>query len=395
MRSIFPTRSIAGADILCFSHLRWDFVYQRPQHLMSRFARARRVFFIEEPVAYDGEPGWVFSTVEENVVRCVPKLPELIPDEHRLGAIQFLVNSLADKYDCHECVEWFYTPMMLDWAAGLSPIATIYDCMDELSKFRFAPGGIVDVERRLFGRADLVFTGGHSLYKAKKEQHDAVHEFPSSIDASHFRQALFEQDELPEQSGLTHPRIGYAGVIDERIDLDLVAASADLRPDWSFVMLGPVVKIDPDELPQRLNIHYLGMKDYKDLPRYFAGWDVGMMPFAQNESTEFISPTKTPEYLAAGLPVVSTPITDVVRPYGELGLVEIASDAKDFVDSVERALANDKVERLRRADIFLSERSWDGTYKAMNKLINSLAKAPRYIEESSATNKQPSLGYAA
>jgi UDP-galactopyranose mutase len=249
--------------------------------------------------------------------------------------------------------------------------------MDELSKFRFAPGGIVDSERQLFGKADLVFTGGHSLYKAKMEQHAAVHEFPSSIDAAHFRRALFEHDELPDQSTMTHPRLGYAGVIDERIDLDLVAAAADLRPDWNFVMLGPVVKIDPESLPQRSNIYYLGMKDYQDLPLYFAGWDVGMMPFALNESTEFISPTKTPEYLAAGLPVVSTAIPDVVRPYGDLGLVEIASDARDFVASVERALASDKVERLRKSDIYLADRSWDLTYKAMNKLLNALAKKPK------------------
>ena len=362
---------------------------------MSRFAQARRVFFVEEPVMHDGEPGWVFSTVEENVVRCVPKLPDTTTDEKRSGAMQFLVNSLADKYECHECIEWFYTPMMLDWALGLSPVATVYDCMDELSKFRFAPGGIVDMEQRLFRKADLVFTGGHSLYKAKRAQHAAVYEFPSSIDSSHFRRALFEHDEMPEQSELPRPRIGYAGVIDERIDLDLVAAAADLRPDWSFVMLGPVVKIHPELLPQRSNIHYLGMKNYEDLPRYFGGWDVGMMPFALNESTEFISPTKTPEYLAAGLPVISTPITDVVRPYGELGLVEIVTDADDFVDSVDRSLASDKVERLRKADIFLSERSWDGTQRAMNKLINSLAKKSRLTERAPNSGAKPSLSYAA
>lgn len=392
---MFPNRLIAGADLICFSHLRWDFVYQRPQHLMSRFARDRRVFFIEEPVEHAGEPGWVFTTVEENLIRCVPKLPDSIPEEHRIGALQFLVNILADKYECHEAIQWFYTPMMLDWSVGLSPVATIYDCMDELSKFRFAPGGIVELERRLFDKADMVFTGGHSLYKAKKEQHGSVHEFPSSIDGPHFRRALFERDELPEQVEMAHPRIGYAGVIDERIDLEMIAGAADLRPEWNFIMLGPVVKIDPDALPQRPNIHYLGMKDYKDLPRYFAGWDVGMMPFALNESTEFISPTKTPEYLAAGLPVVSTAITDVVRPYGELGLVEIASDAQDFVDSVDRAIRSDKVERLRSADIFLSERSWDHTYRAMNKLIQSLAKKPRNLEPTANVGQRPSFSYAA
>lgn len=385
----------SSADLVCFSHLRWDFVYQRPQHLMSRFARQRRVFFVEEPVAHDGEPGWVFSTVEENVIRCIPKLPHGLEKHNETGAMQYLVNTLADKWDCHDCIEWFYTPMMIDWAVGLSPVATVYDCMDELSKFKFAPGGIVDLERRLFAKADLVFTGGHSLYTAKKQQHRAVHEFPSSIDAAHFRQALFEPVEPLDQAILKRPRIGYAGVIDERIDLDLVADAADLRPDWSFVMLGPVVKIDPESLPQRPNIHYLGMKDYKELPRYFAGWDVGMMPFALNDSTEFISPTKTPEYLAAGLPVVSTAITDVVRPYGEMGLVEIAGDAADFVAATERARAADKIERIRKVDIFLSERSWDRTQKAMNKLINAVANKNVDMEQAAAAGTSQRLSYAA
>ena len=106
------------------------------------------------------------------------------------------------------------------------------------------------------------------------------------------------------------------------MDFELLSGVARARPGWSFVMLGPVVKIDEESLPRAANIHYLGSKSYAELPRYASGWDVALLPFARNESTEFISPTKTPEYLAAGLPVVSTSIRDVVRPYQELGLVQ-------------------------------------------------------------------------
>jgi glycosyltransferase involved in cell wall biosynthesis len=394
MNSHYKRNDIRKADLLCFSHLRWDFVYQRPQHLMSRFARERRVFFIEEPVRHEGEAGWLFTRVEDNITRCVPKLPESIDVADESVLTQRLITALVEKNGIDESVHWFYTPMMTSWARGLAPIATIYDCMDELSKFRFAPGGIVDMERLLFREADLVFTGGHSLFKAKRGQHPSVHEFPSSIDASHFRQALFEHDEMPDQAEIARPRIGYAGVIDERIDLELIAAAADLRPDWSFVMLGPVVKVDEASLPQRPNIHYLGMKDYKDLPRYFAGWDAGMMPFALNESTEFISPTKTPEYLAAGLPVVSTAIADVVHPYAENGLVEIASNAKEFVEATERAIEADKVERLRQVDLFLSDRSWDRTCKEMNRLICSVEREQGQSAKAATASRALTLRYA-
>ena len=361
-------------DLLCFSHLRWDFVYQRPQHLMSRFARDRRVLFIEEPMDHDGEAKWRFSEETGHVVRCVPMLPA---DRERADdneVVRGIVNALAEDWGCRECVAWFYTPMMLEWAADLTPVATVYDCMDELSKFRFAPSGITQLEEKLFRKADLVFTGGHSLYMAKTSQHASVHEFPSSIDAAHFRQALSVDAEMPDQDSIPRPRIGYAGVIDERIDLDLIAQAAELRPDWSFIMLGPVVKIDPEVLPRGDNIYYLGGKNYQDLPAYFAGWDVGMMPFALNESTEFISPTKTPEYLSAGLPVVSTPITDVVAPYGELGLVQIAVSPSDFIDSIVFALAENREARLNAVNEFLADRSWDLTFREMDELIDGVIR---------------------
>jgi UDP-galactopyranose mutase len=275
---------------------------------------------------------------------------------------------LAD-YSITNYINWFYTPMMLDWAEGLDPKATVYDCMDQLSAFRGAPPELVEKEKKLFERADVVFTGGQSLYEAKREQHPNVHAFPSSIDAPHFGKARVVSDEFPPQANIPHPRIGFVGVIDERMDIPMVAKAAELRPDWQFVMVGPVVKIDEADLPRPQNIHYLGQQGYDDLPTILAGWDVAVMPFALNESTRYISPTKTPEYLAAGLPVVSTAIKDVVTPYGDLDLVRIVSTPEEFVTAIENAMREDPQDRRIRADAYLSNFSWDKTFEGMRDLI--------------------------
>ena len=234
---------------------------------------------------------------------------------------------------------WYYTPMAVAFTRGLQRDVTVYDNMDELSAFRGASAELLQLEAELFAQADVVFTGGRALYEAKKARHPNVHCFPSSVDAAHFASARLKLEPDPEsQQAIPHPRIGFFGVIDERMDTGLIAELADIRPDWHFVMIGPVVKIDPEDLPRRANLHWLGMRTYNELPAYLARWDLGLMPFALNESTRFISPTKTPEFLAAGLPVVSTPVPDVVRSYGDTGLVEIAADAKSIVHAAERLL---------------------------------------------------------
>jgi UDP-galactopyranose mutase len=248
--------------------------------------------------------------------------------------------------------------------------------MDELSNFRFAPERLKTLERDLVGLADVVFTGGYSLYEAKRGWHANIHPFPSSVDRPHFARArALNADEPDDQAAIPHPRLGFYGVIDERMDLELLAELADAHPDWSLVMVGPVVKVDPADLPHRSNLHYLGGKSYAELPAYLAGWDVAMMPFARNESTRFISPTKTPEYLAGGRPVVSTPIRDVVRPYGDMGLVEIAEDAGAFVAAAERWLALVGEKRagwLRRVDEFLAQSSWSRTWRQMSDLVDEV-----------------------
>ncbi|MDX6693461.1 MAG: UDP-galactopyranose mutase [Blastocatellia bacterium] len=368
-------------DLVCLSHLRWDFVYQRPQHLLTRFAReGRRVFFVEEPVYDAGSMRLEVRERESGVRVVVPHLPEGLVSSVATDAVQQgLIDRLFEEHNIREHILWYYTPMAISFTHHLRPQAVIYDCMDELSAFKGAPQALRFRETELFRRADLVFTGGQSLYEAKRQQHPQhrhIHAFPSSIDAQHFAQARTLKTEPADQAAIPHPRIGFFGVIDERLDIELLRGVADARPDWQLVMIGPVVKIDEADLPRRDNIRYLGGKAYKDLPAYLAGWDVALLPFARNESTRFISPTKTPEYLAAGRPVVSTSIRDVVRPYGEMELVRIADTVEDFVQAVEASLTVDNGWQ-RRVDAFLAQNSWDLTWGRMSGLIEDVISARR------------------
>ena len=365
--SVQPAR--VDFDILCFSHLRWDFVYQRPNHLMSRWARERRVFFIEEPI-FDAESVRIeVSPREDGLSIVTPHLPEDTPQERWTMLQQALLDTLLQEQNIQQYVGWYYTPLALGFSKHLTPLAVVYDCMDELSAFAKAPPALRAAEAELLARADLVFTGGQSLYEAKRSQHPRVYAFPSSVDTAHFAQARSATADPDDQRAIVHPRLGFFGVLDERMDRDLLAELADARPDWQLVLIGPLAKIEAEDLPQRPNIHYLGGKPYAELPHYLAGWDVALMPFARNEATRFISPTKTPEYLAAGRPVVSTSITDVVRPYGEQGLVQIADAAPEFVAAVEAALAQDRVAWLRQVDAFLAQMSWDQTWNDMRSLV--------------------------
>lgn len=367
-------------DLVCLAHLRWDFVYQRPQHLLSRFARSRRVFYIEEPVGGADRPHLSSTLRECGVWVVVPHLPDdLSPDESDV-ALQGLLDRLFYEHAIDTHVLWYYTPMAVAWTRHLRPAAVVYDCMDELSAFNGASPQLRQREAELFSRANLVFTGGQSLYEAKRDHHPNVTLYPSSVDVNHFARARTPIADPPDQQDIPRPRLGFYGVVDERMDLDLLAGIADLRPDWQIVIVGPVVKIDPASLPRRDNIHFLGPKPYGQLPDYLAGWDVALLPFARNASTRFISPTKTPEYLAAGKPVVSTSITDVVRPYGERGLVAIADTPDATVAAVARVLESNSVSeaagRTADADAFLSQTSWESTWHAMAAQVDAVVRRP-------------------
>ena len=372
------TLNPAQPDLICFSHLRWDFVYQRPQHLLKRCAATRRVFFVEEPIFDNGSMHLHVSERECGVKVVVPHLPEGLRSEIATNTVlKDMIQRMITEHGILDYLFWYYTPMALEYSRHLKPLAVIYDCMDELSAFKDAPECLVLRERELFKIADVVFTGGHSLYEAKRNSNDSVHAFPSSIDRAHFAQARAKLPEPVDQQSIPHPRLGFFGVLDERLDVKLLDEIARVRPDWNFIMIGPVVKISPDSLPRLPNIHYLGSKNYQDLPAYIAGWDVALLLFALNDATRFISPTKTPEYLAAGKPVVSTPIKDVVCPYGELGLVRIAADAKQFIAAIDAALAetSSKSDWLKQVDTFLANMSWDETWARMSQLVDGIVEA--------------------
>jgi UDP-galactopyranose mutase len=357
----------APSDVVVFSHLRWRFVRQRPQHLLSRCARDRSVLFWEEPIASPGEPRVELDETDDGVIVATPHLPDAASGELAHAALRTLLDdALAARGIAHP-VLWYYTPMALPFTRHVRARAVVYDCMDELSLFKGAPPALTELEAQLFTRADVVFTGGHALYEHKRHRHPDMHPFPSSVEVPHFARArtLAPADAPADQRDLPRPRAGFFGVIDERMDLELIAGVADRRPGLQLVMLGPIAKIDQAALPRRPNLHWLGGRSYDQLPAYLAGWDVALLPFARNESTRFISPTKTPEYLAAGKPVVATSIRDVVTPYGELGLAQIADDADGFAAAIDRALAQDRAAHLAASDAFLADLSWDKTWSAM------------------------------
>jgi len=360
---MMPTSSFP--HLICFSHLRWDFVFQRPQHLMTRLAESYRVSVWEEPVFDDRPAGIDERRVFAGICVLTPHLPrELAEDEHQ-AVLRDLLDTVATGSE--PLTLWYYTPMMLPFSRHLVAECMIYDCMDELANFRFAPPQLLELETELLDRADVVFTGGVSLYEAKRSRHANVHAFPSCVDIQHFRRAR----STIHRSRSNAPRLGFYGVIDERMDLSLIAGLAAARPDWQFEIVGPIVKIDPADLPTADNLYYPGSRTYDELPGTLAGWDVALMPFAINEATKFISPTKTPEYLAAGRPVVSTPIADVVRQYHDLQGVAFANTIEEFAAACDDALTLSRgdADWLEPVDAMLADMSWDRTVAAMKQLM--------------------------
>jgi glycosyltransferase involved in cell wall biosynthesis len=358
--------------LIVFCHLRWDFVFQRPQHLMTRLAEHYNILVVEEPMYEDGPAHLKKTAVAPNITVCQPHTAIHAPGFHD-DQLPTLRNLLSDLVPAGEKpVVWFYTPMALPLLQSFEPSLVIYDCMDELAAFANAPKQLLQRESALLNRADLVFTGGPSLYQSKRERHDNAHCFSSSVDAKHFQQAKNRDNSHPEQEHIPHPRLGFYGVIDERFDTELVKAMAEAHPEWQIVLVGPVVKIDPANLPKSSNVHYMGQRTYDELPKFLAGWDVCLLPFALNDSTKFISPTKVLEYMAAELPSVSTPITDVKVPYGDV--VAVAEGASDYIAACERMLALTDDERANLAErvrAVVAKTSWDITANAMHELIQT------------------------
>lgn len=356
-------------DIVVFSHLRWEFVTQRPQHIISRFAQDRRILFVEEPIAY--EPSLQGSA---NVIRVNQNITVIQPRIEWANMLQDLVPIVTEymsKMGIRMPILWFYSAAFQAIVDKIPHSLVVYDCMDELSAFKGASKTLIVQEKMLLQEADVVFTGGKSLYEAKRLLANKVYCYPSSVDREHFSKALKDETVVPDDvNNIPHPLIGYYGVIDERIDLELLDTIASLRPDLSFVMIGPVVKIQESNLPNHSNIYYLGSKSYNDLPAYLKAFDIAMMPFAINESTKFISPTKTLEYIAGLKPIISTPIYDVRRDYSKV--LSIIESGNEFVTAIDRYLnenAAAKETRMQQYAQILGAVSWDTTVAGMKKNI--------------------------
>lgn len=343
---------------------------------MTRVSESLRVSYIEEPFFdNEGEPYYDFNKISDTLTVITPHLKAGLSSEEQNQQLKALLTKYIGSSNPAELLFWYYTPMALEFSRNFAPGMVVYDCMDELSAFKFAPPQLKELEAELFKTADLVFTGGQSLYQAKKKHHKLVYPFPSSIDKEHFGAAR-TMDKIPEdQANIEGIKLGFFGVIDERFDIELIREMAEKRPAWQIVLIGPVVKIDPSILPTSPNIHYLGSKTYDQLPAYLAGWDIALIPFLLNESTRFISPTKTPEYLSAGVPVLSSAIQDVVDPYGDEKLVSICSTSDEFIAAAEHILnMEDKSLWLLDVDAFLSGISWDKTIWSMLSLVNQYSE---------------------
>lgn len=369
------------ANVICFSHLRWNFVFQRPQHLLTRWSRDVNVYYFEEPEFGDQDTISLKETIDGNVTVLTPQLKHGMNEKEisryqEILLLQFIkINQISDY------IAWYYTPMAITFSRNIKPTLIIYDCMDELSGFKGAHPDLTDNEKKLIKMSDVVFTGGHHLYEHKKHLHENIYPFPSSIDREHFESGN-GTDDPKDQKNIPHPRAGFYGVIDERLDVELLDQVALAMPEFHFVMIGPIVKIDPATLPKHENIHYLGQKSYNELPSYLANWDVAILPFAKNDSTKFISPTKTPEYLAAAKPVISTSIHDVVTPYGELGLVQIADTATEFADALKFSLKQREDQIwIKKINDNLRTNSWDLTYDKMRKIVGKSLMQKDSIEE--------------
>jgi glycosyltransferase involved in cell wall biosynthesis len=373
-------------SLIVFSHLRWNFVFQRPQHLLSRLARHYHVIFIEEPVFADAAR-LEHTTPSADVDVLRPHTPVATTGFHddQLPVLQPLLAAWLAEHGIEDYIVWLYTPMALPLLSELTPRAVVYDCMAELSALKDAPRQMRQRESALLKCAQLVLTGGPSLYESKRPLHPKVLCLPSAVDASHYApdEATARAEPMARaaalQAAIPQPRLGFFGVIDERLDVDIVAALADADPAWHVVMVGPVVKIDPARLPRRPNLHWLGQQGYEILPQLVAGWDVCIMPFAHNDATRYISPTQTLEYMAAGKPVVSTGIHDVKAMFSDV--VRIADGRRAFAAACRAALdetALHRAERFAAMQACVWRYSWDETAEAVHRAIAAvLAAAPR------------------
>jgi glycosyltransferase involved in cell wall biosynthesis len=362
--------NIQTYDFVVFSHLRWNFVYQRPQHILSRLAKSYNILFVEEPFQPNSE--------NENTSSIHQVLPNLSVFNTHAYNIDATLNLLKEKLGNQTIkIAWFYSPAFVNALNIFSFDKVVFDCMDELTLFKNAPQSLIEQEKKLLSKSDIVFTGGKSLYSSKKEHHHNVYCFPSSVDRRHFEKAQNGIRVPEEMDSFTGIVVGYYGVVDERIDYDLLEKTAQMNPTVDFVLIGPFAKVNPENLPSLPNIHFLGMRNYEELPNYLKRFDIAMMPFAMNDATKFISPTKTLEYMAGGKSIISTPVYDVVRDYDKH--IEIVENAEQFTAAINKLICQHKVSQYLKYQEILDRTSWDNTVNEMHNLMEQLVEENQYI----------------
>lgn len=359
--------------VIVHCHLRWDFVWQRPQQIFSRLAAHHPIAFIEEPRWEEAERRLDVSEPYPNVARIIPVLPRYESNDNSDAQWAAVLVMLRRAFVEHPLlsrrfmspVQWFYSPMTAPtFLDSFDAVSTIYDCMDELAQFRFAPVGLREREQLLISRSDVVFTGGYQLFQSKSRYHDNVHFYGCGVDAEHFSKARLPETEVPaEVAKLPRPIFGYFGVIDERLEYALLTRLAGEMPHASIVMVGPFAKIDQQSLPNLPNIHWLGQRSYAELPALVKSFDVCLMPFVLNQATQYINPTKTLEYMAAGKPVVSTAVPDVLHHFTPI--VEVALTADDFVTAARRTALTPRAELIEQGLERANRASWDSIVSAM------------------------------
>jgi glycosyltransferase involved in cell wall biosynthesis len=365
--------------IIVFSHLDWDGVWQRPQQFISRFGRTHKVLFVEQTTRSGGDNASraEFREVAEHPNLTVVKME--IANSKWDSKAQFnedrrklLTKYLRSREDLQDPVLWFYDPMAVRAYAGqLNERAIVYDCMDQLSQFRGAPPDLIEDEQHLLEIADVVFTGGPKLYKSKKPHNPNCHCYGCGVDVDHFGKALLEDTPIPvDLVRLKKPVLGFFGVVDERMDYELLEKLAAADPDWNVVIIGPACKVDPASFPKRPNLHFLGRREYKELPSYCKGFDVCLMPFAINEATEYINPTKAQEYMATGTPIVSTPIEDVVLQFNNI--VKIGRSHAEFIQHCRRCIENPEPEAVKRGLLRADSMRWDAIVESLRQHIDEV-----------------------
>lgn len=360
--------------IIVHSHLGWDWVWQRPQQFLSRFSKRHQILFVEGPVPSEevAEPTSELREVTEfpNITIMRSKMPASrwfdgawVDKERRRLVQELLAGPLGLRF--RDPVQWFYDPMAVTAFAGhMGERAIVFDCMDQLSQFKGAPKELIRRERELLTIADVVFAGGPKIGRDKIKYNANTHSYGCGVDVKHFGTARSKNTEIPaDVANLPGPIFGFFGVVDERMDYDLVARLADAHPHGSVVIIGPMTKVDPATIPQRPNLHWLGGRDYSLLPAYVKAFDVCLMPFAINEATEYINPTKALEYMATGKPIVSTPIEDVVLQFS--GVVKISQSSEEFVALCTEAATNPDAAGIKRGRDLASRNSWESIVEAM------------------------------